>query len=83
MAKQSYPEKLDDFVFDSVLNVREKILRTYPEESMLDSIMRASYLAMQPQEQAQILQNLGPDWIVKVSANIEKKLSEIDKQGAS
>ena len=83
MAKQSYPEKIDDFIFDSVLSVREKILRTYPEDTMLNSITRASYLSMQPQEQAQIMQTLGPDLIVKISANIEKKLLEIDKQGAS
>jgi hypothetical protein len=83
MAKQSYPEKLDEFIFDSLLNVREKILRVYPEETTLASITRSSYLSMQPQEQAQIMQTLGPDWIVKISANIEKKLSEIDKQGAS
>lgn len=83
MAKQSYPEKLDDAVFDAVLKVRGSIMSTYPEDSMIDSIMRASYTAMQPQEQLQILESLGPDWMVEIAAKIEKKLSEIDKQGAN
>ena len=50
---------------------------------MIDSIMRAGYTAMKPEEQMQILDNLGPDWMVGVAAKIEKKMSEIDKQGAS
>ncbi len=33
--------------------------------------------------QMQILENLGPDWMVDIAAKIEKKMSEIDKQGAS
>ena len=83
MAKDSYPERLDNAIFDSILKVRERIMLTYPEDAMVDSIMRAGYTAMQPQEQMQILENLGPDWMVDIAAKIEKKMSEIDKQGAS
>ena len=79
---ESYPEKLDDFIFDALLKVRGSIMDKYPEDTMIDSIMRASYVAMPPQEQVQIIENLGPDWMVEVGAKIEKKLSEIDKQGA-
>ena len=81
MAKKSYPEKIDDFIFDSVLRVRGKILETYPEDALIDSMMRSTYVAMSPQEKANIIQNLGPDWLVKISAEIEKKLTRIDKQG--
>ena len=83
MAKESFPEKLDNSIFDSILKVRERVILTYPEDAMIDSIMRAGYTAMKPEEQMQILDNLGPDWIVGIAAKIEKKLSEIDKQGAS
>ena len=83
MAKESYPERLDNSIFDSIHKVRERIMLTYPEDAMVDSIMRAGYTAMQPQEQMQILENLGPDWMVDIAAKIEKKMSEIDKQGAS
>ena len=71
MAEKPFPEKLDDFVFK------------YPEDSMIESILRMSYVTMTPQEQIKILENLGPDWIVKIAAKVEKKLAEIDKQGAS
>ena len=81
MAKKSFPEKIDDFVFDSVLRVRAKILETYPEDTLIDSMMRSTYVAMSPEEKANIIQNLGPDWLVKISAEIEKKLTRIDKQG--
>jgi len=81
MAKKSFPEKIDDFVFDSVLRVRAKILETYPEDTLIDSMMRSTYVAMSPEEKANIIQNLGPDWLVKISAEIEKKLTQIDKQG--
>jgi|TARA_R110000824_G_scaffold263546_1_gene452280 hypothetical protein len=81
MAKKSYPEKIDDFIFDSVLRVRGRILETYPEDALIDSMMRSTYVAMSPQEKANIIQNLGPDWLVKISAEIEKKLTRIDKQG--
>ena len=80
---QSYPEKLDEAIFDAVLKVRGSIIETYPEDTIIASIMRASYTAMQPQEQLQILESLGPDWMVEIAAKIEKKLSAIDKQGAS
>ena len=30
MAHKSYPEKLDDFIFDSILKTRKKILEKYP-----------------------------------------------------
>ena len=81
MPNKSYPEKLDEAIFDALLKVRGLIMETYPEDTMLDSMMRASYVAMPPQEQLQILENLGPDWMVEVGSKIEKKLSEIDKQG--
>ena len=81
MAKKSYPEKIDDFIFDSVLRVRGRILETYPQDALIDSMMRSTYVAMSPQEKANIIQNLGPDWLVKISAEIEKKLTRIDKQG--
>ena len=81
MAKKSFPEKIDDFVFDSVFRVRAKILETYPEDTLIDSMMRSTYVAMSPEEKANIIQNLGPDWLVKISAEIEKKLTQIDKQG--
>ena len=81
MAKKSFPEKIDDFVFDSVLRVRAKILETYPEDTLIDSMMRSTYVAMSPEEKANIIQNLGPDWLVKISAEIEKKLTQKDKQG--
>tara|TARA_R110000824_G_scaffold248048_2_gene437164 strand:- start:199 stop:450 length:252 start_codon:yes stop_codon:yes gene_type:complete len=83
MAEKPFPEKLDDFVFDSILKTRGKILDKYPEDSMIESILRMSYVTMTPQEQIKILENLGPDWIVKIAAKVEKKLAEIDKQGAS
>jgi len=81
MAKKSYPEKIDDFIFDSILRVRGRILEKYPEDALIDSMMRSTYVAMSPQEKANIIQNLGPDWLVKISAEIEKKLTRIDKQG--
>tara|TARA_R110000765_G_scaffold57133_1_gene112269 strand:+ start:211 stop:456 length:246 start_codon:yes stop_codon:yes gene_type:complete len=81
MAHKSYPEKLDDFIFDSILKTRKKILEKYPEDVMLESILRQSFVSMPPQEQLNIVENLGPDWIVKIAAKVEKKLSEIDKQG--
>jgi len=83
MADKTFPEKLDDFVFDSILKTRGKILEKYPEDSMIESILRMSYISMPPQEQVNVLENLGPDWIVKIAAKVEKKLSEIDKQGNS
>ena len=38
-------------------------------------------MGLPPQEQLQVLENLGPDWMVEVGSKIEKKLAEIDKQG--
>tara|TARA_X000001036_G_C20471006_1_gene721536 strand:+ start:120 stop:368 length:249 start_codon:yes stop_codon:yes gene_type:complete len=81
MAKESFPEKLDDKIFDAVLKVRATILETYPEDTMIDSMIRGSYLALQPQQQLEILDSVGPDWMVEVAAKLEKKLAEIDKQG--
>ena len=81
MAKKSYPEKLDESIFNAVLRVRGTVLNTYPDDSLINSLMRASYVAMPPQEQLQVLENLGPDWMVEVGSKIEKKLAEIDKQG--
>jgi hypothetical protein len=83
MAKKPYAEKLDDSIFDALLKIREHVLSTYPEDTLLDSMVRQSFVAMQPQEQMEIVQNLGPDWMVKVAAKIEKKLGEIDKQGVN
>ena len=83
MADKPFPEKLDDFVFDSILKTRGKVLDKYPEDSIIESILRMSYVSMPPQEQINVIENLGPDWIVKIAAKVEKKLAEIDKQGAS
>ena len=46
-------------------------------------MVRQSFITMQPTEQVQIVDKLGPDWMVKIAAEVEKKLGEIDKQGAS
>ena len=42
MPHKSYPEKLDEAIFDALLKVRGRIMDTYPEDTMLDSMMRAS-----------------------------------------
>jgi hypothetical protein len=83
MAKEAYPEKLDNHIFDAVLKVRGHILDRYPEDALISSMVRQSFITMQPMEQVQIVDKLGPDWMVKIAAKVEKKLSEIDKQGAS
>jgi len=79
MAKESYPEKLDNYIFDSILRVRKQIVETYPEDALLTSILRSSYISMKPEEQLQIVENLGPDWMLNIAVKVEKKLSEIDK----
>jgi hypothetical protein len=79
MAKESYPEKLDNFIFDSILKVRKQIVETYPEDVLLASILRDSYISMKPEEQLQIVENLGPEWMLNIAVKVEKKLSEIDK----
>jgi|TARA_R110002110_G_scaffold8146_5_gene40835 hypothetical protein len=83
MAKESYPEKLDNKIFDAILRLRKNIMETYPEDAMIDSILRASYVGMQPEQQLQIVEQLGPDWMVEIAAKLEKKLTQIDKQGVS
>jgi len=83
MVKESYPEKLDNYIFDAVLKVRGHILETYPEDALINSMVRQSFITMQPMEQVQIVDKLGPDWMVKIAAEVEKKLGEIDKQGVN
>ena len=79
MAKESYPEKLDNAIFDSILKVRKQIIETYPDDALLASVLRASYISMKPEEQLQIVETLGPDWMLEIAVKVEKKLSEIDK----
>jgi len=67
-------EELDGIVFDALLEVNEAVTDIYPNGSVIQSTLMASYLALTPEEQVQIVEQLGADWFVKMSAKLERRL---------
>jgi hypothetical protein len=79
MKQTPFPEVLDRIVFDAALRVYGTMLHVLPEDAQLASMVRASFEALTPEQRAQIVSELGPEWYLKLATKIEKELAKIDK----
>lgn len=75
---KSFAERLDVAVMDAAIKVQTAVSKAIPIDIQLESLIQMSFARLTPEQQVQIVEQMGADWYLKVAARIEKRFSEID-----
>lgn len=79
MAKTSYTELLDSVIGEALFDLSSIVQDTYPADSVIQTVLMASFVALSPEEQKQIIETVGADWFVKLATKIDKSLRQLTK----
>lgn len=77
MARSSHLDNLEDAIFEGIVDIYDTVNEVFPSDSIIQSTLMMSYMNMRPEEQVAIIEQLGADWFVKLSAKIEKRLRDL------
>lgn len=77
MARSKYLDNLEDAIFEGLVDIFDTVNEVFPSDSIIQSTLMMSYMNMRPEEQVAIIEQLGADWFVKLSAKIEKRLRDL------
>lgn len=80
MAYNSFIERLEACVDNSLSEMYAVVDCTFPRESQIQNILVASFQALSPQEQANIVETLGTEWYLDVATKIEKRIRALTKE---
>ncbi len=79
MAKSNFIESLDDKIFNAVLRANSIVQTRMPITAIIESFLQTSFESMTPEQQVQILTDLGPEWYLPIAARMEKRIRKIDQ----
>jgi len=74
LPKDTYINELEDVIFEGLSTINEAVTDLFPNDSIINTVLMQSYKQLTPQEQASIVDQLGIDWFVKLSARLERRL---------
>ena len=70
--KKSWAEEVDDSVMDAVASFSDAIEVVYPAETILQSMLQASFEALTPEQKLAIVNQMGVEWYVKMAAKMQR-----------
>lgn len=77
MARDNHLEELEDAALDAMNDMYETVQNTYPSDSTIQAVLMMSYKNLTPEQQVQIVEQVGADWFLKLSAKIERRLRRL------
>lgn len=73
----SYAEKVDNLVFNALVRTVERVNKKLPKDTILRSMLRTSFARLTPEQQAQIVAQMGPEWYLKLASKLDKELAPL------
>ena len=77
MAKKSFIEEADEIIGDTIYDLSEVVNEVLPAKSMIQTTLMLTYQQMTPEQQLDIVEKVGTDWFLKLSARVEKQLRNL------
>ena len=76
---KSFPEQLDESIFDATLAIMDAFNSVYPSDTRIITFLKASFDKLTPEQRVNIVQQYGAEWYVKLAAEVQRRQRQIDK----
>ena len=76
----SYLSDVEQAVEAAVLKWQQAINLVLPENQQIESLLLSSFEGLPPEEQARVIEQLGPEWYVKLATKIARQHRQIDNE---
>jgi len=77
---KSYIDILQDLYINQLIRMKGLVSILIPSDTVIKSSLIRSFQQLTPERQAQIVEQLGPDWYIEMAAKIERQLRALTKE---
>lgn len=72
--KKAFPEVLDEALMGAFEHLIESVEEVYPEDAVVMSLVYSSFYRLTPQQQDQIIQQMGTEWYLEMAAKAQRHM---------